>query len=172
MRFQSFVIFIYMYISCGFSSGCSENFLFIFSVQKFEFNILLLLLLPLLSLHSSCLGFAELVRYENWWFLFQQIWESFGLYFIKYLSYQITLSLSCSIINTCILLHQLMSLFTFPAPTSSSLCSSNLIISIDLSSRSITLSPTQIQQFPLIYFQDHLILLLVALRDKHTECIF
>lgn len=41
-----------------------------------------------------------------------------------------------------------------------------------LSSRSITLSPTQIQQFPLICFQDHLILLLVALGVKPTECIF
>lgn len=117
MRFQSFVIFIHMYISCGFSSGCFENFLFIFSVQKFEFNmLLLLLLLPLLSLYLSCLGFAELIRYESWWFLFQQIWEYFGLYFIKYLSYQITLSLSCSIINTLIWLHQLLSLSSLSPP--------------------------------------------------------
>lgn len=117
MRFQSFVIFIHMYISCGFSSGCSENFLFIFSVQKFEFNIFLLLLLsPLLSLYSSCLGFAELIRYESWWFLFQQIWEYFGLYFIKYLSNQTTLSLSCSIINTLILLYQLLSLSSLSLP--------------------------------------------------------
>ena len=103
MRFQSFVIFIHMYISCGFSSGCFETFLFIFSVQKFEFNMLLLLSL---SLYLSCLGFAELIRYESWRFLFQQIWEYFGLYFIKYLSYQITLSLSYSIINTWIWLYQ------------------------------------------------------------------
>ena len=103
MRFQSFVIFIHMYISCGFSSQCFETFLFIFSVQKFEFNMLLL---PSLSLYLSCLGFAELIRYESWWFLFQQIWEYFGLYFIKYLSYQITLSLSYSIINTWIWLYQ------------------------------------------------------------------
>jgi len=51
----------------------------------------------LLSLYLSYLGFAELTSYESL-FLFQQIWESFGLYFFKYL-FLSDHSLPYSIIN-------------------------------------------------------------------------